>query len=158
MFIRKKRNKSGNISVQIINKSGGHYKVVESFGSGKSEQEISVLMLKARSVLKQLEGNLELFADEEESNYEHILSSISNNQIQAIGPEPIYRRLFDKIGYNRIADKLFRHLVITRLYNPGSKLKIIDYLCNYLGENRQIQEIYCLLDKLSDRFKLKSEY
>ncbi|MDH6353867.1 hypothetical protein M2132_000184 [Dysgonomonas sp. PH5-45] len=135
MFIRQKRNKSGSISIQIISKSEGRYKVVQSIGSGKSEQELSVLMLKARSALKQLEGNLELFTDEEESNYEHILSSISNNQIQVIGPELIYGRLFDKIGYNRIEAKLFRHLVITRLYNPGSKLKTIDYLSNYLGEN-----------------------
>lgn len=157
MFIRQKRNKSGSISVQIISKSSGRYKVVESIGSGKSEQELSLLMLKARSVLKQLEGNLELFTDEEESNYEHILSSISNNQIQVIGPELIYGRLFDKIGYNRIEDKLFRHLVITRLYNPGSKLKTIDYLSNYLGENHQIQEIYRFLDKLSDRFKQEVE-
>ncbi|NDV64909.1 IS1634 family transposase [Bacteroides sp. 224] len=157
MFIRQKRNKSGSISIQIISKSGGRYKVVQSIGSGKSEQELSVLMLKARSVLKQLEGNLELFIDEEESNYEYILSSISNNQIQVIGPELIYGRLFDKIGYNQIEDKLFRHLVITRLYNPGSKLKTIDYLSNYLGENHQIQEIYRFLDKLSDRFKQEVE-
>ena len=157
MFIRQKRNKSGSISVQIISKSGGCYRVVESIGSGKSDQEISILMLKARSVLKQLEGNLELFTDDEESNYEHILSSIGNNQIQVIGPELIYGRLFDKIGYNRIADNLFRHLVITRLYNPGSKLKTIDYLRNYLGENRQVHELYRFLDKLNDRFKMEVE-
>ncbi|MDR2978896.1 MAG: IS1634 family transposase, partial [Bacteroidales bacterium] len=157
MFIRQKRNKSGSISVRIISKSGGCYKVVESIGSGKSEQELSILMLKARSVLKQLGGNLELFTDDEESHYEQILSSIGNNRIQVIGPEQIYGRLFDKIGYNWIADKLFRHLVITRLYNPGSKLKTIDYLRNYLGENRQIQELYRFLDKLSDTIKQQVE-
>ncbi|WP_203558741.1 IS1634 family transposase [Bacteroides sp. 51] len=114
-------------------------------------------MLKARSILKQLNGNLELFADEEETQYEHILSSISNNQVQVIGPELIYGRLFDKIGYDRIEDKLFRHLVITRLYNPGSKLKTIDYLRNYLGENWEIHNIYRFLDKLNDRFKSEVE-
>lgn len=81
MFIRQKRNKLGSISVQIISKSGGRYKVVESIGSGKSEQEISSLRLKARSVLRRLQGNLELFTDEEESQYENIFSPISNNQI-----------------------------------------------------------------------------
>ena len=157
MFIRQKRNKSGSISVQIISKTSGRYKVVESIGSAKSDQTLSLLMLKARSILKQLAGNLELFTDEEESNYEHIFSSLSNNQIQVIGPELIYGRLFDKIGYNRISDQLFRHLVITRLYNPGSKLKTIDYLRNYLGEERQIQELYRFLDKLNDSFKQEVE-
>jgi transposase len=157
MFIRQKRNKSGSVSIQIISKFGGRYKVVESIGSGKNEQEISTLMLKARSVLKQLEGNLELFTDEEESHYEHILSSIGNDQIQVIGPELIYGRLFDKVGYNRITDKLFRHLVITRLYTPGSKLKTIDYLHNYLGEHWEIHAMYRFLDKLGNTLKQEVE-
>ena len=157
MFIRKKRNKSGSTSIQIINKSGGKYRVVESVGCGKSDQEISTLILKARGLLKQYAGNLELFCDGEESQYETILTSITNNQIQVIGPELIYGRIFDKIGYNRIEDKLFRHLVITRLYNPGSKLKTIDYLRNYLGENSEIHQIYRFLDKLNNKYKEEVE-
>ncbi|MDR2929013.1 MAG: hypothetical protein LBV41_12565 [Cytophagaceae bacterium] len=66
--------------------------------------------------MKLLEGNFELFTDEEKSNYEHIISSIGNNQIQVIDPELIYGRLSDNIGYNRITNRLFSHLVITRLY------------------------------------------
>jgi len=157
MFIRKKRNKSGSTSVQIISKSSGKYRVVESVGCGTSAQEISTLMLKAHGLLKQYNGNLELFCDEQESQYETILSSITNNQIQVIGPELIYGRLFDKIGYNQIKDMLFRHLVITRLYHPGSKLKTIDYLRNYLGENHEIHQIYRFLDKLRDKYKTTVE-
>jgi Transposase len=157
MFIRKKQNKSGTTSIQIINKSGGKYQVVESVGCGRNDQEISTLMLKAHGLLRQYQGNLELFCDEEESQYESILSSITNNQIQVIGPELIYGRLFDKVGYNRLEDTLFRHLVITRLYNPGSKLKTIDYLRNYLGEDYEVHQIYRFLDKLNDKYKLQIE-
>ena len=42
-----------------------------------------------------------------------------------IGPELVFGALYDKIGYNSIRNDLFRHLVITRLFNPGSKLKTI---------------------------------
>ena len=87
-----------------------------SVGFGKTAQELSNLTLKA----KQRQGNLELFTDEEESQYSTILSGISNSQIQVIGPELIYGRLFDKLGYNL---NMFCHLVLTRLYNPRSKLK-----------------------------------
>jgi hypothetical protein len=128
MFIRKKSNKSGSVSVQLISKSRGKYRVIESVGTGRTEQEISDLVLKARSLLRQHRGNLELFADEEEFHYTGILSPLSNDQIRAVGPELIYGRLFDKIGYHVVADNLFRHLVVTRLYNPGSKLKATDYL------------------------------
>ena len=67
MFIRQKRNKSGSVSIQIISKSGDRYRVIESVGCGKSDQDIFTLMLKARALLKQYEGNLELFTDEQDS-------------------------------------------------------------------------------------------
>lgn len=157
MFIRKKPNKSGSISIQIISKERNRYKVIESVGVGHSEQEIANLVLKARAILKQRQGNLELFVDEEEFVYESILSNLSNNQIQVIGPELIYGRLFDKIGYNQIEEEMFRHLVITRLYNPGSKLKTIDYLRDYLGIDKKVHEIYRFLNKLNDTLKCQVE-
>lgn len=157
MFIRKKSNKSGSTSVQIISKERGRYRVIESVGAGRNEQEISALMLKAHAILRQRYGTLELFTDSEESVYDTILSGISNEQVQVIGPELIYGRLFDKIGYNQIPELLFRHLVITRLYNPGSKLKAVEYLRNYLGIDTEIQSVYRFLDKLSDRFKRQVE-
>jgi hypothetical protein len=40
MFVRKKRNKSGTISVLIIDKSSGRYKVMESLGS--SDDKITI--------------------------------------------------------------------------------------------------------------------
>jgi len=43
MFVRKKRNKSGTTSVQIIDKSAG-YKVIETIGSSKDADEIANLV------------------------------------------------------------------------------------------------------------------
>ncbi len=40
MFLRKLKNRSGSISVQIILKANGKYKVVKTIGTGGSEQEI----------------------------------------------------------------------------------------------------------------------
>jgi hypothetical protein len=40
MFIRKKKNKSGLISVQIIDKSFGKYKVFKTLGSSNDPQTI----------------------------------------------------------------------------------------------------------------------
>lgn len=43
MYIRKKKNKSGSTSVQIISKSNETYKVVKSIGSGFTEEGVTLL-------------------------------------------------------------------------------------------------------------------
>lgn len=73
---------------------------------------------------------------------------ISINQVQLIGPELVLGRIFDKIGFNRIKDDLFRPLVIARLVYPASKLKTIDYLIKYRGIVYDKDQIYRYLDKL----------
>jgi hypothetical protein len=44
MFLRKKKNKSGSVSVQIISKAQGSYQVVKSLGSAFTQQDIASLM------------------------------------------------------------------------------------------------------------------
>ncbi len=39
MFVRKKQNKSGVVSIQVIDKSSGKYKVVKTVGSSANVQE-----------------------------------------------------------------------------------------------------------------------
>jgi hypothetical protein len=70
-----------------------------------------------------------------------------------MGPEIVFGSLFDEIGFNKIEDELFRHLVITRLVYPGSKLITIDYLERYQGVIIQKEEIYRFLAKLNNRYK-----
>ena len=54
MFIRKKHKKSGSISVQIISKSNGKYKVVKTLGSSKSEQEVEKLCFLGKQELERI--------------------------------------------------------------------------------------------------------
>jgi hypothetical protein len=80
----------------------------------------------ALQFIRELTGtNRSLFEDEDEIKLENFVSNITNSQIRVIGPELIFGTLYDRIGYGRIESELFRHLVITRLFNPGSKLKTI---------------------------------
>jgi hypothetical protein len=48
MFIRKKINQSGSISVQIIQKDNGKYKVLKTISSSKDLIEIEFLVQKGR--------------------------------------------------------------------------------------------------------------
>src|ERR1019366_6309878 len=60
---------------------------------------------------------------------------------------------FDEIGFNTIKDELFRHLVLTRLCYPVSKLKTTDYLFKYKGITIDVESIYSYLDKLNSKQK-----
>ena len=40
MYVRQKRNKSGLVSVQVIDKSYGKYKVAKTIGSERGSQEV----------------------------------------------------------------------------------------------------------------------
>src|SRR6185312_8036214 len=148
MYWRKKKNKSGIISVQVIDKSSGKYKLIKTIGSSSDELEINNLVKEAQYFLNTYGGQTEL--DFVIGNDERYFQSIYDNieQVQLLGPEIVLGKLFDQIGFNIIEDELFRQLVIARLIYPVSKLKTIDYLQKYKGITLHVNDIYRYLDKL----------
>ena len=148
MYWRKKKNKSGIISVQVIDKSSGKYKLAKTIGSSSNELEIKKLVEKAQHYINTFGGQTELdFVLGDDQRY--FLSIYDNiQQVQLLGPEIVLGKLFDQIGFNIIAEELFRHLVIARLIYPVSKLKTIDYLQKYKGITLHVNDIYRYLDKL----------
>ena len=150
MFIRRKPNKSGSISVQVIDKSRGSYRVLKSFGTGRTGQELKELERKAQVYINSLKGP-SLFDSVEDNRVNDFVSQLSNGQIQVIGPELIFGALYDHIGYNAIGDEMFRHLVVSRLFTPGSKLRTVDYLLRYQNHLYDISSVYRFMDRLCDR-------
>lgn len=157
MFVRELKNRSGSISIQIIKKSKGKYKVVKTLGSSKDQTEIELLKQQARLEIESLENQTSLFVSEKDKLIESFISNLSNGQVRVIGPELVYGKIYDQIGFSRIKEDLFRHLVISRLAYPGSKLKMIDYLNRYQGVSIGVDSIYRFLDKLHNRLKTKIE-
>jgi hypothetical protein len=153
MYIRRKKNKSGTISIQIIDKSSGKYQVVKTIGSSYNLKEVQELEEKARYELIQLtrQPKLNFDIDKEKELIDLFFNGIK--QISLIGPELVLGKLFDEIGFNSIKDDLFRHLVITRLCYPVSKLKTTDYLYKYKGLSIDVERIYRYLDKLHSKQK-----
>ena len=49
MFIREKKNRSGIVSIQIISKCRGRYKVAKTIGCATEQHKIDQLKLQARS-------------------------------------------------------------------------------------------------------------
>ena len=153
MYVRRKKNKSGSISVQIISKTSGKYKVIKSIGSSTDPQAILGLELKAKQELLRLKATSSLFVSEKDVLIESFLSDVENGQIRTIGPELVFGKIFDHIGFNALNEELFRHLVISRLAFPLSKLKTTEYLYRYQGVRLEVSAVYRFLDKLNEQLK-----
>jgi transposase len=153
MFVRTKRNSSGSTSVQVISKARGRYKVVKSLGSATTQQEIDQLVQSAQQEIDRLSKPQKLFRSETDEMIVSVLSSLSNSNIQTVGPEIIFGKIFDHVGFREVEEDLFRHLVISRLAFPLSKLKTIEYLYRYQGVTLDIDAVYRFLDKLNNRLK-----
>lgn len=156
MFVRKLKNRSGSISIQVISKKAGQYKVVKTFGTSKDPEEIELLHRKANYFIHNTDPNQgELFIKKTDADLtvEEFMGTLSNASIQTIGPELIFGTLFDRMGFSQIPDELFRHLVIARLCYPGSKLKTVDYMYRYQGIKQSVSALYASLDRLHSRYK-----
>ena len=60
MFVRKKVNRSGSISIVVVSKSHGKFTEVKKFGVAKSEEEADELFQKAQLWLRSYAGQQEL--------------------------------------------------------------------------------------------------
>lgn len=157
MFVRPKKNASGSVSIQIISKARGRYKVVKSLGFATAQQEIERLTRMAEQEIERLSEPLPLFSSQNDVLVEKVFESLHNSSIQTVGPELVFGKIFDFIGFNQIGDELFRHLVISRLAFPLSKLKTIEYLYRYQGVALDIDSVYRFLDRLNTRLKEQVE-
>jgi len=168
MFVRKKKNPSGSISVQIIKKVNGKSKVIKTLGCSKDEEEINRLVELGKKQIKELEPNLFEISEKEQVKREFI--SFRNDQIIPIGDELFIGKIYDRLGlanifkdiksirYKEEKEFLFRSLVLSRILYPGSKLYLIDYLWYFKQKEINTEKIYRFLDTLyKDEIKRRVE-
>lgn len=157
MFIKRKKNRTGTVSVVVAEKNSGIYRELITIGISKSPEETGALMSKAREWIdreqERRHPRLDLFGEERSKceaellNAEQMLSCITNISIN--GADLILDRVFDNVGFNRIEDTVFRQLVKARLSYPASKAATVEYLKNHFDEDVSLSKIYRYLDKLS---------
>lgn len=157
MFVRRLKNRSGSTSVQVIQKIKGKYKVLKTIGCATTLQDIQKLVLLGKQEMDRILAQPMLFSSESDLAVEQALSTIGNTDIRTVGPEIVFGKIYDSIGFNQINEELFRHLVIARLAFPLSKLKTVEYLYRYQGVSVNIDSIYRFLDKLNDKLKHQVE-
>lgn len=158
MFIRKNKNRSGSVSIQIIRKDLRRNKVIMTVGCAKTKQEEEFLVIKAQEELERMQGMQSLFVEHDDIVVEHFVDSLESSNIQIIGTELILGRIYDKIGFpDDGCCNYFKNLVLSRLVYPGSKLKTVDYFKRHLNMDVSVYSIYRFLDELHSNQKQKIE-
>ena len=105
--IRKKKNKSGSISIVIVDRSNRGYKVIETIGYSKDKDEIEALYQKALLRINELEKNLFFISNEDnkKAQLKNFFLQITNENLIPIGDELIFGKLFEMIGCKKILKK-----------------------------------------------------
>jgi len=154
MFIRKNRNRSGSVSIQIARKISRSNKIVKTIGVAKTKREEELLILLAKTEIERFQGMQRLFVEHDDLVVENFVNGIANNHLQIVGSELVLGEIYKKIGFPDDGScNYFRNLVLCRLVYPGSKLKTTDYFKQHLNTDVSVYTIYRFLDELNAELK-----
>jgi transposase len=154
MFIRRNKNRSGSISVQIVRKVNRTNTVIKTIGIAITKREEELLLLLAKTEIERIQGMQSLFIEHDDLVVDNFVDNIANDHLQIVGSELVLGKIYEKIGFpNDGSCDYFRNLVLCRLVYPGSKLKTIDYFKQHLNLNVSVYSIYRFLDELESGLK-----
>ncbi len=126
-FLRKVKTGSGATAVQIVDKTGGKYRIVEHLGSAHTDAELAVLMSAGRDKLNPGQAALDLGIGAEKDPQRAVVQSVDASRLLIDAVRAAYVRL----GFDAVADEAFFQLVLARLVEPTSKadsIRVIDEL------------------------------
>lgn len=124
-------------------------------GVARSEEEAAALEAEGRHWIATYGGqqliDFEGKAEAELHITGDVLSNIKSARLTAA--KTIIGKVYDRIGFNAIADEELRHLVTGRICQPMSKKATVDYLRRHFKDDVSLQKIYRYMDKLQSSQK-----
>jgi len=131
MFVRKKKNPSGIVSIQIIDKSKGNYQVVKTIGSSCDASTIESMYLQGKKWISSYLGEQDIFelhdkAIEEQQFTEYLLSNVEN--ILLNGTQLILNNVFKLTGFDLIEDENKLVFIVDRKANKYQIKEAIEAL------------------------------
>jgi len=151
MFVRKKKNRSGTVSVVVVCKQSGAYKEIRTVGTSSDEFEIAAFVQQGNDWIRRQSATPDMFdkyerEKAEREDVDHFLNNIKN--ILLNGPQLILNRVYGLIGFDKVNDTVLKELVVSRICQPRSKAATVDYLKGYFDEDVDLNKIYRYLDIL----------
>lgn len=158
MFVRKNKNRSGTISIQIAQKINRINKVIKTIGVANTKREEDLLVIIAKQEITRLQGMESLFVEHDDLVVESFVNSIANDHLQIVGSELILGKIYHLFHFPDDGScNYFRNLVLCRLVYPGSKLKTVEYFRQHLNTDVSVHTIYRYLDELNSKLKPEIE-
>ncbi len=153
MFIRRKPNKSGSFSVQVLDKRNGRNILIRSFGSSKVEDELIEKEHQASDFIARyggqgildFEGAAPVSLQKEADMFFNRIVDVRHDV-----PRLILSRIYDCVGFGALGDEALRSLAIARVCEPKSKVATVEYLKRCFREDYRLHQIYRYMDTLYD--------
>jgi hypothetical protein len=118
MFVRKKNNPSGIVSVQVVGKINRKNKVYKTIGSSRDATVVEDLCCQGKKWIVEKTGERDMFLEQIRNNEEQVVVSGLLNKIENIllnGTQLILNPVYKKIGFSAVNDDILRHLVVMLL-------------------------------------------
>lgn len=151
VFIRKGKNKSGNISIQIVKKINRKNRIVKHVGTGKTVLEIEELIKEAEDYLTSeriKSGKLSLFDNRlNKKEIDRILNRFEFVKAYDTVTYKLLEYFYEKIGLSKIKDDCFKDLVLIRIVDPASKRQSREVLEIKFNKKYSLTSIYRCLKK-----------
>ncbi|ADU00710.1 transposase, IS4 family [Mycolicibacterium gilvum Spyr1] len=168
MFVRKVRTASGAVAVQVMRKDGRRDVLVEHIGSAHTDAELGVLLERARQVASgdqdvldfEVPARAQRVADV--ADWRHgtltLPAGVPKGVVVAPGRTAatssrllydVIGGIYDWIGFDVVADAVFRDLVIARIVEPTSKMDSLRVLADLGAEPMSYKTIQRHLAKVN---------
>lgn len=126
-FVRKVPTVSGATAVQIADKTGGTYRIVEHLGSAHTPEDLAALVEAGKAKLRD-PGQATL--DFDTADKPRVSSAVVKSSRSGLLIDTI-RSVYQRLGFDVINDEAFFQLVAARLVEPTSKsdsVRVLDEL------------------------------
>ncbi len=140
-YVRKVRTASGAVAVQVVRKHRGQRTILAHVGSAHTDAQLGILLEQARRIAAQDQGVLEIEVPARTESVDGIADWRTGTLAFPAGvakgaPAPAGRTaathsrllydvlgaVYDWLGFDIVADAVFRDLVIARIVEPTSKV------------------------------------
>lgn len=148
--LRKVKTGSGSIAVQVGSYRGNRFNLAKHIGSAQDSQKLSELIAVAREYIRSRSPQLAFDFESQATQSTEILFKrglrIASGRLTAA--YTCLNQAYSQVGFNRLNNRLLKHLVMIRVLEPASKIKSIRLLKKYFHLDYKKTGVFRQLAKL----------
>lgn len=144
MKVRIVKTPTGKFGVQVVSRYGKNFVLHKQIGSAKTKEEKQKLIIEANEYISSHDAQQDLF------NEKGTFSHLGEVEITKSQPLFLYRLLcsvYHHLGFDNFPDTLIKDLIVGRVYQPVSKLEMVEILEDEFSRSYSLKTVYRHLKK-----------